>query len=395
MLKKDLGLLVLILVVGAIVALINPRFLSPVNMANTANLIGLFGLFSLGEGLVIITGGIDLSIGSVFALLGVIFVDLLVTYELPWPLAILIILAAGTLIGLINGFLITRMRLQPFVVTLCGLLLYRGIARYYTNDGTAGFAFGQSFPTLEWLTTGRSYGVPHTFIAFVIIALAMGVLLHRSVFGRYLFAVGRNEEAARYSGIQTGRVVAAAYVICGALAGLSSVFLTMYTRSISPASHGNFYELYGIAAAVLGGCSLRGGEGSIVGIVLGAILLQILQNLVNLLGNTELAEFRGHGRGHPGRRAGRPAIQGLPRAQGGGSRTRSEPLPRLPRCSRSKPAAAVVSFERIPIYAALALALTGGTARKAIASRFQALMVAISMVRLTVSASENCPRTCS
>ena len=284
MLKKDLGLLILILVVGAVVALINPRFLSPINLANTANLIGLFGLFSLGEGLVIITGGIDLSIGSVFALLGVIFVDLLVTYDLPWPLAVLIILVAGTLIGMINGFLITRMRLQPFVVTLCGLLLYRGIARYYTNDGTAGFAFGQSFPTLEWLTTGRSYGVPHTFIAFVLIALAMAVLLHRSVFGRYLFAVGRNEEAARYSGIQTGRVVAAAYVICGALAGLSSVFLTMYTRSISPASHGNFYELYGIAAAVLGGCSLRGGEGSIVGIVLGAILLQILQNLVNLLG---------------------------------------------------------------------------------------------------------------
>jgi ribose transport system permease protein len=282
MLKKDLGLLILILVVGAVVALINPRFLSPVNIANTANL--MFGLFSLGEGLVIITGGIDLSIGSVFALLGVIFVDLLVTYELPWPLAALIILVAGTLVGMINGFLITRMRLQPFVVTLCGLLLYRGIARYYTNDGTAGFAFGQSFPTLEWLTTGRSFGVPHSFIAFVIIAFAMAVLLHRSVFGRYLFAVGRNEEAARYSGIRTARVVAAAYVICGALAGLSSIFLTMYTRSISPASHGNFYELYGIAAAVLGGCSLRGGEGSIVGIVLGAILLQILQNLVNLLG---------------------------------------------------------------------------------------------------------------
>ena len=221
MLRKDLGLLVLILVVGAVVALINPRFLSPVNLANTANLIGLFGIFSLGEGLVIITGGIDLSIGSVFALLGVIFVDLLVTYELPWPLAVVIILVAGPLVGLINGFLITRMRLQPFVVTLCGLLLYRGIARYYTNDGTAGFAFGQSFPTLEWLTTGRSFGVPHTFIAFVIIALAMAVLLHRSVFGRYLFAVGRNEEAARYSGIQTGRVVTAAYVICGALAKLA------------------------------------------------------------------------------------------------------------------------------------------------------------------------------
>src|SRR5258705_5346073 len=265
MLRKDLGLLILILVVGAVVALINPRFLSPVNIANTANLIGLFGVFSLGEGLVIITGGIDLSIGSVFALLGVIFVDLLVTYELPWPLAVLIILVAGPLVGLINGFLVTRMRLQPFVVTLCGLLLYRGIARYYTNDGTAGFAFGQSFPTLEWLTTGRSFGVPHTFIAFVIIALAMAVLLHRSVFGRYLFAVGRNEEAARYFGIQTGRVVAVAYVICGALARAFSRFLATFTRPLSPASHGNFFELYRIAAAGLGGRSLPGGGWSLLG----------------------------------------------------------------------------------------------------------------------------------
>src|ERR1700755_284249 len=101
MLKKDLGLLVLILVVGTVTAILNPRFLSPINLANTANLIGLFGLFSLGEGLVIITGGIELSIGSVFALLGVIFVDLLVTYDVPWPLAILIIVVMGTLLGMI------------------------------------------------------------------------------------------------------------------------------------------------------------------------------------------------------------------------------------------------------------------------------------------------------
>jgi len=284
MLKKDLGLLLLILVVGTTVALINPRFISPVNLANTANLIGLFGLFSLGEGLVIITGGIDLSIGSMFALLGVIFVDLLVTFEVPWPVAVLITVALGLVLGSIHGFLITKLRMQPFVVTLCGLLLYRGIARWYTNDGTAGFAFGQSFPTLEWLTAGRTFGVPHSFVAFVLVAIAMAVLLHRSVYGRYLFAVGRNEEAARYSGIRTRAIVASAYIICGALAGLSAVFLAMYTRSISPASHGNFYELYGIAAAVLGGCSLRGGEGSVLGIVLGTILLQVLQNLVNLLG---------------------------------------------------------------------------------------------------------------
>jgi len=291
MLKKDLGLFLLIIVVGAVVAFLNPRFLSGLNIANTANLIGLFGLFALGEGFVIITGGIDLSVGSIFALLGVIFMDLLGNYNLPWPLAVLIIVAAGIGLGVIHGFLITKMKMQPFVVTLCGLLIYRGLARWYTDDGTAGFAFGQQFPTLDFLTTGRAFavpggfpGIPNSFIAFIVVAIIMAVVLHRSVFGRYLFAVGKNEEAARYSGIRSQVIIAATYVLCSGLAGLSAIYLAMYTRSISPASHGNFYELYAIAAAVLGGCSLRGGEGSILGIVLGAILLQILQNLVNLLG---------------------------------------------------------------------------------------------------------------
>jgi ribose transport system permease protein len=112
----------------------------------------------------------------------------------------------------------------------------------------------------------------------------MWIVLHRSVFGRHLYAVGKNEEAARYSGIRTTRVIVAAYVICDALAALSAIFFAMYTRSILPSGHGSFYELYAIAAAVLGGFSLRGGEGSIIGVVLGTILLQVLQNLVNLLG---------------------------------------------------------------------------------------------------------------
>ncbi|GLS20371.1 sugar ABC transporter permease [Labrys miyagiensis] len=284
MLKKDISLFVLILVIGVVTAYLNPRFISPINVSNTANLIGLFGLYSIGAGFVIITGGIDLSVGSLFALLGVVFIDLLTNHQLNWGVALLLMVLAGMAIGAIHAFLILRMRVQPFIVTLCGLLLYRGIARWYTGDSTAGFEFGQSFPSLEWLTTGRTYGVPHSFVMFIVVAVIMGVVLHRSVFGRYLCAVGKNEEAARYSGIPTGRVVAAAYIIASGLAGLSAVYFVMYTRSVSPASHGNFYELYGIAAAVLGGCSLRGGEGSIFGIVLGAILLQILQNLVNLLG---------------------------------------------------------------------------------------------------------------
>jgi ribose transport system permease protein len=284
MFKKDLGLLVLILVVGTIVAVINPLFLSPINVANTANLVGLFGLFAIGQAFVIITGGIDLSVGSVIALLGVLFVNLIVDLAVPWPLAAALMLALGAMLGLSHGLLVTKLRLQPFIVTLCGLLIYRGVARFYTADATAGFGFGVSFPTLEWLTVGRSFGIPHSFIAMLIIAVIMWVVLHRSVYGRHLYAVGKIEEAARFSGFNTHFVIISAYVICTVLTAVAAIFFAMYTRSISPASHGGFYELYAIAAAVLGGCSLRGGEGSIAGVVLGAILLQVLQNLVNLLG---------------------------------------------------------------------------------------------------------------
>ena len=300
MFKKDLGLLILIILVSAVVAYINPRFLLPANISNTINQVGLFGIFAIGQAFVIVTGGIELSVGSIIALLGVIFIDLVVTYQVDWPIAMLIVIGIGLVMGAVHGFLVTKMNMQPFVVTLCGLLIYRGVARYYTEDATAGFGFTDANPTLEWLTAGRSeifsplvrlfgydgptIAVPHTFIALIIVTVAAYVVMHRSVYGRYLFAVGKNEEAARYSGIRTDRVVLGAYVICAALAALAAIFWAMYTRSISPAVHGNFYELYAIAAAVLGGFSLRGGEGSIIGVVLGAVLLQVLQNLVNLLG---------------------------------------------------------------------------------------------------------------
>jgi ribose transport system permease protein len=282
--RKNLGLLILILIVSAVVAFLNPRFISPVNLSNTANLIGLFGIFAIAQAFVIISGGIELSSGSVIALLGVIFVDLVGNNILSPLSATLIVLALGALIGALHGVLVARVGLQPFVVTLCGLLIYRGIARYYTEDATAGFAFGASFPGLEWLTTGRVLGVPNSLTAMGVIAILMGILLHRSVYGRTLLATGRNPQAARYSGINTALVLITAYTLCALLTAIAAIYLAMYTRSISPSSHGNFYELYAIAAAVLGGCSLRGGEGSILGVVLGTVLLQVLQNLVNLLG---------------------------------------------------------------------------------------------------------------
>jgi ribose transport system permease protein len=282
--KKDMGLAVLIIIVGAIVYLRNPLFLSPINLGNTANLIGLFGLFAIGQGFVIMTGGIDLSVGSMIALLGVIFVDMVGRFGVPWPVAMFVTMGIGTLMGLAHGLLITRLKMQPFVVTLCGLLIYRGVARGYTAEATAGFPFGASYPELEWLTIGRSFGIPHSFYAMVIIGAVCWVVLHRSVFGRHLYAVGKNEEAARYSGIRTGLVITSAYVICAVLTAIAAIYFAMFTRSVQPSSHGNFYELYAIAAAVLGGFSLRGGEGSIIGVILGVVLLQELQNLVNLLG---------------------------------------------------------------------------------------------------------------
>ncbi|MBB5751443.1 ABC transporter permease [Prosthecomicrobium pneumaticum] len=284
MLKKELGLFVLIIVIGTITAAINPQFISIINLSNLANQIGLFGLFALGLGFVIITGGIELSVGSMLALLGIIFLDMLVNHEWSWPIALIVTVAGGTALGTIHGLLVTQLRLQPFVVTLCGLLIYRGVARYYTADSTMGFGYGSGYETLEWLVSGRTGIVPNTFIFFVAVSIVMAIILHKSVFGRYLYAVGKNEEAARYSGIPTKLVITAAYSIAGFLTGLSAIYFVFYTQSVSPSAHGNFYELYAIAAAVLGGCSLRGGEGSIVGIFLGTVLLQVLQNLVNMLG---------------------------------------------------------------------------------------------------------------
>jgi len=281
--RKELSILVLLVVLCAIVAFMNPQFLSAANIQNTSRLIGTYGIFSIGVGIVVITGGIDLSVGSMFALLGVLLSMMLTEWHWPAGLTVAAILLLGSGLGWIHGFLITRLHLQPFIVTLCGLLLYRGLARYIAVDTSKGFGSGEGFHWLIDLSTGSLFGIPNPFVLLMIVGAVMWVMLHRSVYGRKLFAVGRNAEAARYSGINSQRVVHGAYVISGGLAGVASILIAFYTNSVSPSSHGNFYELYAIAAAVLGGCSLRGGEGSIAGIVIGTALLQVLRNLVNLL----------------------------------------------------------------------------------------------------------------
>jgi ribose transport system permease protein len=282
--KKELGIFVLLIVLCIIVSIINPNFLLAINLQNLARQIGAFGIFSIGLGLVIITGGIELSVGSLMALLGVLLSMMLTEWNYGIALAVLACVGLAMVLTWVHGLLITRLNMQPFIVTLCGLLFYRGIARFITNDETKGFGAFAGLDFLRFLANGNLFGVPMPFVLLIIIALITWVVLHRSVYGRYLFATGRNAEAARYAGIDTNRIITLTYVIAGALTAISGIIFAFYTNTVSPANHGNAYELYGIAAAVLGGCSLRGGEGSVIGVLIGTALLQVLRNLVNLLG---------------------------------------------------------------------------------------------------------------
>ncbi len=294
--KKLLGIFGLLVVVCLITAIFSDRFLTSYNIENVIRRSALFGIISIGASFVIITAGIDLSIGSVICLTGVFLPNLLTQFGVSVPFALLLALSVPLLLGSVHGLLITRLNLQPFVVTLCGLLLYRGLARGLTSDQTQGF--GNDFTHLRTLATGKiplpfvdGFSIPVPCLILVIVASLGATVLNRTIYGRYLLAVGGNEEAARYSGINTDKIKLMAYVISSGLAGLGGMLFVLDVNSAQPVDFGNFYELYAIAAAVLGGCSLRGGEGTILGVVIGATLMQVLRNSITLLGIPTQLEF--------------------------------------------------------------------------------------------------------
>jgi len=262
------------------------RFVTVGNLRNLLPWIGLFGILSLGQAFVIITGGIDLSIGSVVALAGIVTAILLRDKGVPPALAIPVGLSLCIAIGAWHGLLVTKARMQPFVVTLCGLFFYRGIARLITSDTTRGF--GSEFPGLSWLgggfipNTGASL-VSVPFILMIALAVIEGAYLHFTAPGRHLFALGANEESARFSGIPVDRVKITAYILCSFLSGIGGLLIAFNVNSLGPTDFGSFYELYAIAGVVLGGCSLRGGTGNVLGVVIGASLIVVLKNLVNIL----------------------------------------------------------------------------------------------------------------
>lgn len=286
--RKTWGVLGILIFVVALTAILNPRFLGTVNIQNTLRWSSLYAIISIGAAFVIITGGVDLSIGSVVGLSGTLL-GVLLEKGLPSALAVSLVLVVSLAIGLAHGLLITKVRLQPFIVTLCGLLICRGLARVVNDDQSLGF--GNSHEGLRSLAGGMPLGIPAPFLIMGAIAIAASVFLNRTVWGRYLFALGRNEQAARYSGIDTHRATLMAYMICALMSGWGGMLMALDLNSVQPAIFGNFYELYAIAAAVLGGCSLRGGEGSILGVVIGSAVMRVIYNAINILGIRNTWEF--------------------------------------------------------------------------------------------------------
>ncbi|MHC4991848.1 MAG: ABC transporter permease [Planctomycetota bacterium] len=286
--KQVLGIFGLLVAICVFTLMFGENFDTAYNIENLFRRLGPIGIISIGAAIVIIGRGIDLSIGSVICLVGVLIPMLLVEHRMsPW-LVLPAVMALALLLGLFHGLYITRMGAQPFVVTLCGLLIYRGVARGLTGDQVQGFR--GEWSELRRLTTGRipipgieNFAMPISFLILVAVAIAAVVLLHRTVYGRHLFAVGRSEPAARYSGINTRRVTTISYVICSGLAGLGGVLYVFDIGLAQPVDHGNFYELYAITAAVLGGCSLLGGEGSILGTIIGAAVMVVLYNTIRLV----------------------------------------------------------------------------------------------------------------
>lgn len=215
--------------------------------------------------------------------------------------AIVLVLVIGLALGVIHGLLITKVELQPFVVTLCGLLIYRGVARYLADDQVQGFGteYTNSVQGLvalgKWDLGFSSYGepmaIPFPFFILIVTAIIASVFLNKTIWGRYMQALGHNEPAARYSGINTHAITILAYIICAVLASVGGMLFAMDSNSVSPSAFGNFFELYAIAAAVLGGCSLRGGEGGILGVVIGTAVMQTLKNSIQLLGISDKLEY--------------------------------------------------------------------------------------------------------
>ena len=280
--------LIFLIVLMAGFAIAEPRFLTPLNLFNVMRQVSIYGLLAIGMTFVILTAGIDLSIGSLLAFCGLVMAaiskgglgqrfavgsgDEVLGY--PWYLAALSAIALGVVCGYLQGFAITRLKVPPFVVTLGGMSVFRGAALLFAAGGPiSGFD-----PNLVWWGQARAFGqVPIPAIIFIVFAIIAHIVLRYTRYGRQVYAVGGNPEAARLSGLNVRAVITSVYVIMGFFAGLGSFVLAARLNS-AEAVAGTGYELTVIASVVIGGTSLFGGIGTIFGTVVGTILIGVLLN---------------------------------------------------------------------------------------------------------------------
>jgi ribose transport system permease protein len=276
--RESGGLVVLLVAVGAL-TLASNEFLTGGNLSNLARQVAIFGIIAVGQLLVILTAGIDLSVGSVLGLSGAVTAQLLVAGMMA-PVAILVGLAIGGGLGVVNGLLVTRFKLPPFIATLGMLGIARGVVLVITDAKTVQ---GNGLPeAFQSIANGTVLGVPNLLIIAGGVTVAVWFLLTRTVFGRYIYAVGSNPESARLAGVPVAMVTVAVYAISGLLAGLGGVLLTSRLGAGIPTA-GTGFELNAIAACVIGGASLFGAKGSALGAAAGALIMGVLNNGGNLL----------------------------------------------------------------------------------------------------------------
>ncbi|BFH63287.1 ABC transporter permease subunit [Paenibacillus azoreducens] len=271
-----LGLIILIV----IVSILDPSFLEPLNILNLLRQVSINALIAFGMTFVILTGGIDLSVGSILALSSAFVANMLVSGFDP-VLAIIIGCLIGGVIGMINGLLVAKGKMAPFIATLATMTILRGETLVYTN-GNPITGLGDSM-TFQLFGRGYQFGIPVPAITMIITFAILWVILHKTSFGRKTYAIGGNEKAAIVSGIKVSRVKIMIYSLAGLLSALAGAILTSRLNSAQPTA-GTSYELDAIAAVVLGGTSLSGGRGRIVGTLIGVLIIGTLNNGLNLLG---------------------------------------------------------------------------------------------------------------
>lgn len=240
----------------------------------------IIGMISLGMTFVIISGGIDLSSGPILATSGTVLIMLQLNESLSIWVAILACCATATAIGFINGIIITKAKLPPFIVTLAIGITARSIAVYACSGATVR---GRNVPEFTNIGNGSLAGIPIPFLIILASVVLLGLLLHKSRFGSYVYAVGGNEKAAKYSGVNVDRIKIITYMLVGLCVGIASAIETSRMAAIAPSTSGNMYEFEAITAVIVGGTSLAGGRGKIIGTVIGFLILGVVTNMMLMM----------------------------------------------------------------------------------------------------------------